>query len=101
MSLVILRQDTDGQTGMTRFRVQVEEKDAAGKVTRGPVETLSIFPQALKNIVGPGAKTDGEITDALHAWMKPRHSEMLVRKRHIEQVSAVAAKLAGKTLEFD
>src|ERR1700678_503155 len=101
MALVILRQDVDGTTGMTRFRVCVEEKHADGTTTRGPVEIIAIFPQALKNIVGPGAKTDGEIEAALRAWMAPRHAEGLVRKRHIEQVSGVAAKLAGKTLEFD
>jgi hypothetical protein len=101
MSLVIHRQDVDGKTGMTRFHVQVEEKDAEGKVTRGPVEHIAIYPQALKNIVGPGAKTPGEIKEALRRWMEPRHREMLMRKRHIEQVSQVAAELAGTTLEFD
>jgi hypothetical protein len=87
---------------MTRFRVQAESPHhLTGEVTQGPVEHISIFPQALANILGPEPHTPEKIHAALREWMAPRHQEMLVRKRHIEAVSGVSAELEGQKLEFD
>jgi hypothetical protein len=101
MALRIHKSDVDGQTGMLRLKVQAEEKDADGRVTRGPVETIAIFPQALANVIGANNKTPAEVTRALRAWMQPRHAEMLQRKHMIEAVSATAAQMNNVLVEFD
>lgn len=102
MSLLIHRPDVNGQTGQIRFKVQVTERHPeTGVVSRGPVETIAIYPRALANIIGGAEMTPDTIRAALRKWMEPRHSEMLLRKRTIEMTTAVVTDLTGKTLEFD
>jgi hypothetical protein len=101
LALRVHRSDVDGQTGMLRLKVQAEEKDpATGAVTRGPVEHIAIYPQALANILGTD-RSPAAITAALRHWMAPRHAEMLQRKQMIDAVSRATSTLNNVTVEFD
>lgn len=103
MALVIHKPgaDVDGKTGMTRFRVHVEDAHpVTGKITQGPMETIALYPQALLNLTGKDP-TPETAEKALREWMAARYAELRIRKHHLETVSTVVAKLAGQTLEFD
>lgn len=99
MALIVHKSDVDGQTGMVRFRVQAETPHhVTGEVTRGPVEHISIFPQALANLLGED-HSPAAVRTKLRQWMEPRHREMCMRKKMIEAVSAAAIDLPSK-VEF-
>jgi hypothetical protein len=101
VALRILKQDVDGQTAATRFTVQVEETDSAGKITLGPVERIMIYPGALANLLGGAEPTAENMRRALKNWMQPRHAEAVTRKHMLEAVAKVAQEFAGQKLEFD
>lgn len=95
MALFIHKADVDGQTGMLRLKVQAHSADGS----RGPIEHIAIYPQALANILG-GDLSPEAVRAALHRWMKPRHAELHARKEMIKVVSEAAQALNSVVVQF-